>query len=334
MTESFRTTLESIPGLVPVEVNPRARGIAWGDIGSIELRQSFYDWGLRECHESTGIKSITQTPLKVLQEQDLIPDALAPSGFVFHMARCGSSLLAKALAHGQGNLVISEPEPLNQLLFFLTDNKLTQQIEEPDKLRMLRNMVLALGRKRGLDNSRYYLKFSSWNVLQAETICNIFPQVPCLFLYRNPEEVMVSIAKGPTGFSQGKAHQIGVAMSGCDRASLDKMSQQQYVAAVLAQMARHAISQPNMHFLDYSRIDAEHFPQVLELFGHQPDETSMQAMCEQFKYDSKQSQGLSSFSQDTTSKQAAVTPAIQDACDEWLAAPIRAMRESTGNLVT
>lgn len=333
MTEPFRTTLENIPGLVPVEVNPRARGIAWGDIGSFELNQAFYDWGLRECHESTGIKSITQTALTVLAEDDLIPDALAPSGFIFHMARCGSSLLAKALAHGQGNLVISEPEPLNQLLFSLTENQLTQQIEDPEKLRMLGNMILALGRKRGLDNHRYYLKFSSWNVLQAETISRIFPDVPCLFLYRNPEEVMVSIAREPTGFSQGKSHQIGAAMSGCDRSTLDQMSQQQYVAAVLAQMATHAISQVNMRFLDYTRINAEQFPAVLELFGHQPDSGSMQAMCEQFKYDSKQSQGLSSFSQDSVSKQAAVTPAIRDACEQWLAQPIRMMQESENNLV-
>ena len=323
MTEAFRSTLESIPGLVPVEVNPRAQGIAWGDIGSFELRQAFYDWGLRDCHESVGIKSITQTPLKILAESELIPDALAPSGFIFHMARCGSSLLAKALAHGQGNLVISEPEPLNQLLFILTDNDPSQQITAPEKRRMLCNMVLALGRKR---------KFSSWNVLLAATIVKVFPDTPCVFLYRNPEEVMVSIANGPTGFSQTKAQQIGAAMSGCDRATLDQMSQQQYVAAVLAQMAKCAADLPSMHFLDYTRINAEFFPRLLALFEHSPGDDSMRMMCEQFKYDSKQSRSLSSFKQDSTNKQAAVTPAIHEACKQWLDAPIRILQESARNL--
>lgn len=328
----FRSTLEAIPGLVPIEVNLAVQGIAWGDIGQFQLRQALYDWGLKECHESVGIKSITQAPLNVLKDKELVPDGLMPSGFLFHMSRCGSSLLAKVLAHGEGNLMISEPEPLNQLLFFLSNN-LTMQITAPDRITMLRNMILALGRKRQLENSRYYLKFTSWNVLLAESIVNAFPGVPSVFLYRNPEEVMVSIARNATGFSQAKRLPLGESMSGCDRATLNRMPQEQYVAAVLARMMASATDETTMHFLNYSNIDTEHLPRFLEFLTLDPDAVSLQAMGNQFRYDSKNLQGQSSFSQDTASKQAAVTSAIRDVCEQWLAEPYRVMQVSHRNLV-
>ena len=88
-----------------------------------------------------------------------------------------------------------------------------------------------------------------------------------------------------------------------------------------------------MQFLDYTRINAEQFPRLLELFAYAPEAAALQAMREQFKYDSKQPQALSSFKQDSTSKQAAVTPAIRDACEQWLAKPMRAMQDSDRNLV-
>jgi len=333
VTTNFAATLAQRPGLVPIELNPQTRGIAWGDIGSFELRQSFYDWGLRDCHETLGIKSITQTPISVLKQENLIGDAVAPSGFIFHMARCGSSLLAKALAHGQGNLVISEPEPLNQLLFLLTDNFPAKQIGDQQRLQMLRTMILALGRTRGLDKQRYFLKFSSWNVLLATTISRLFPQVPCLFLYRNPQEVMVSIERTPTGFVQARPHRIGEALCGLEREQLDQLSPQQYVAAVLARMAAAAIELPQMHFLDYQYINAQYFPQLLDFFAYQPEAASLQAMGEQFQYDSKQARGVSSFSADGASKQAAATPAIQQACEQWLRQPLTQIQASDRNLL-
>lgn len=333
MTESLRASLERIPGLVPIAVNLQAAGIAWGDIGQFQLRQALYEWGLQAFDESVGIKDVIRTPLAVLAEDDLVPDALVPSGFLFHMSRCGSTVLSKALAHGDGNLVISEPDPLNQLLFFLTDNNLALQLEAPERIGMLRNMILALGRRRQLENDRYYLKFSSWNVLLVETILRTFPGVPSVFVYRNPEEVMVSIDKRPTGFAQAKPHVIAKSMSGCNRATLDQMSNEQYVAAVLARMIKSALDAPTMHFLNYTAVGVESFPRLLAHFGYIPDTASLRAMSEQFDYDAKSREDRSKFGEDGAEKRAAVTASIRDACDQWLSDPFEILQKSERNLV-
>lgn len=329
---TFKETLDAIPGLVPLEVDLREKTIIWGDIGRFRLRQALYDWGLRECHDSVGIRSILRAPLNVLEEDSLISDALTPSGFIFHMSRCGSSVVAKALSHGENNLMISEPEPLNQVLFFLSEN-LTKQATSSEKKRMLVNMILTFGRKRQLRNVHYYLKFTSWNIFLAETIRSVFPLVPSVFLYRNPEEVMVSISRNATGFSQARQLPIGESLSGCGRAALNEMSQEHYIAAVLARMITSAIDQKEMHFLNYKYISAESLPHLLEYLNARPSSTSLQAMKSQFRYDSKDPHGIAGFDRDAASKQAAVTPAIGEACESWLAEPYRLIKQSNRNII-
>src|SRR5262249_57696026 len=41
---------------------------------------------------------------------------LRPAGLIFHMSRCGSTLVAQMLAALAGNVVLSEPTPLDHVL--------------------------------------------------------------------------------------------------------------------------------------------------------------------------------------------------------------------------
>ena len=44
------------------------------------------------------------------------PDVPAVTGLIFHLARCGSTLLARLLAEDPNTLVLNEPDVLNTLL--------------------------------------------------------------------------------------------------------------------------------------------------------------------------------------------------------------------------
>lgn len=333
MTMPFKSLFDSTPGLMPLEVNSQNSWIVWGDIGRFELKRPFYEWGLRDFHQTVGIRSVVRTPIEILDDPALVSDTLYPSGFIFHMSRCGSSVLVRALSQAPSHLVISEPEPLNQLLFMLSGLEIQRQITSRRRVGMLRNLILAFGRKRGLDKTRYYMKFSSWNVLLAETIVGMFSDVPSLFLYRNPEEVMVSIARTPTGFAQSKAMTLGEKMSGCDRRSLNRMTREDYTAAVLENFLGSALRLPSMRFLNYQYVDVEHFPKVADLFDCSRDSESMEKMANEFKYDAKNPQLTIKFVPDSSTKQAAATPGIRKACDRWLSSSYLAMLSSDRNLV-
>jgi hypothetical protein len=106
-------------------------------------------------------------------------DSLAPDGFIFHMSRCGSTLVAQMLAALPGVVMVSEAAPLDAVV----------RLGAPEPLKA---MVAALGRRRSGDESRYFIKLDFAHALALPLFRAAFPGTPWLFLYRDPVEVLVS----------------------------------------------------------------------------------------------------------------------------------------------
>lgn len=109
-----------------------------------------------------------------------------PTGFIFHVSRCGSTLLAHLLGRLDGALVLSEPGPVDSLI------RAGERLGRERQVALLRAMVGALGQARAPGQSRLFVKFDAWNTLQHDLICEAFPETPWVFLYRDPVEVLVS----------------------------------------------------------------------------------------------------------------------------------------------
>lgn len=105
--------------------------------------------------------------------------SLVPDGFIFHMSRCGSTLVAQMLAALPGVVMVSEASPLDAAV----------RLGTPDPLKA---MVAALGRRRSGDETRYFVKLDFAHALALPLFRAAFPRTPWLFLYRDPVEVLVS----------------------------------------------------------------------------------------------------------------------------------------------
>lgn len=119
---------------------------------------------------------------------DTPDDSLLPDGFIFHMSRCGSTLVSQMLAAAPANIVVSEAEPLDailQLPFFYG-------IAPEHHVAAVRAMLLALGRNRSGSSRRFFVKVDSWHALFLPLFRQAFPDTPWIFLYRDPVEVLVS----------------------------------------------------------------------------------------------------------------------------------------------
>jgi hypothetical protein len=102
------------------------------------------------------------------------------------MSRCGSTLAAQMLAALADTIVISEAAPLDAVVQF------GRTLPPDDAARALRAMIAALGRRRGGGERRYCLKVDCWHTLALPLFRRAFPDVPWIFLYRDPVEVLVS----------------------------------------------------------------------------------------------------------------------------------------------
>ncbi|WP_137862618.1 MULTISPECIES: sulfotransferase [unclassified Sphingomonas] len=104
-----------------------------------------------------------------------------PSGFIFHMSRCGSTLVSQMLGAGPGHVSISEAAPLDAMI----QCRFADAEAHADALR---GLVDAYARGAG----HLFVKLDSWHTRALPLLRRAFPETPWIFLYRDPVEVLVS----------------------------------------------------------------------------------------------------------------------------------------------
>jgi hypothetical protein len=169
--------------------------VSWCYLGAAPLREPFYDLTIQRALQ-TPFNSLFahRTDMDILARWHEESPGLAPSGFIFHMSRCGSTLVSRMLAALPCHLVVSEAGPLDALARSHARAPLAP-IEH--KIAWFRWMVSALGQKRTGEEERYFIKFDSRTTLDLPFIRQAFPDVPWIFVYRDPAEVMASHRHDP-----------------------------------------------------------------------------------------------------------------------------------------
>ncbi len=99
------------------------------------------------------------------------------------------------LASLTDSIVISEAPPIN---FALRARPGDAVVEIEQRVSWLRGVVNALGRPRKGNEKYYFIKFDAWHMLDFPLIRRSFPDVPWIFLYRDPIEVLASQAAQPS----------------------------------------------------------------------------------------------------------------------------------------
>src|SRR5262245_14392800 len=102
-------------GWVPVWVDCRGPSptVEWCDLGPCRFCEPFFDRTVEAALRQPFHQLFrVQTPIDVLESEG----AKRPTGFIFHMGRCGSTLIAQLLASLESTVVISEAQPIDAVL--------------------------------------------------------------------------------------------------------------------------------------------------------------------------------------------------------------------------
>lgn len=165
--------------------------VEWCHFGAEPLREPFFqDSVTRAMRRPVNQLLRHRTPIEALGRRCARFPGLHPSGFVFHTSRCGSTLVAQMLAAIRGNVVLSEAPPLDAVLGMRDVAGVA--VPEIRRAEWLRWMLAALSQPRVPGDRHVFVKFDAWHAAHLPLIRRTFPDVPWVFLYRDPREVLAS----------------------------------------------------------------------------------------------------------------------------------------------
>jgi hypothetical protein len=156
-------------------------GLWWRVLGDLRFEAPFF----RETLRQTRLERLCcRTSFDALDEFD---ETLEPTALIFHVSRCGSTLLSQLLSVLPQCVVISEPPVIDSFLRFRAANPSARDAE-----RILRGLVGALGQKRFPQERRLFVKLDSWHIHELALFRRAFPRTPFVFVYREPAAVTAS----------------------------------------------------------------------------------------------------------------------------------------------
>lgn len=254
-------------GWVPVDLYQSALAptsglmVDWCYLGAERFTDSFFQQTIeRRLRHPFYLLFRHQTPIELLNDLIGRQPGLPPVGFIFHMSRCGSTLISRMLATLPQTVVLSEPPPLDKLL--------RMRAADEQRLTWLQGLINAMGQPRQGDERHLFIKFDSWSTTDLPLIARAFPRTPWLFVYRDPVEVLMSHASAPG--SQTIPGVLDPRWMGLDWVSAVQIPPMEYAARVLARVCESALEYRHCgraRFVNYTQLPEFVWSQLAGFFG-------------------------------------------------------------------
>ncbi|BBX44481.1 hypothetical protein GCM10009641_54610 [Mycobacterium cookii] len=289
-----------------------APAVDWADLSGERFVEPFFDQTVAQWASGPRSTPLVRTGLEVLAALDAEP-SLEPAGMIFHLSRCGSTLVSRLLGTLPGVVVIAEPSPLNTLLTL--DPEL---VDQAALIQAVRQLVRALGRRRPGAEQHLVLKCTSWNIRQRAILAAAFPDTPWTWVQRDPARVLTSLLADPPGWLRLQDWpQAAKQRFGIDPAAVPAMTSAEFGAHALGAMLEAAAeADPSGRLcIDHAALPDAVWQRVVPHFGLDADQAAIARMADESRFYSKDSTPRV-FAGDTA-QQRPVTDEIRDAVQRF-----------------
>ncbi|HEV8330811.1 MAG TPA: hypothetical protein VGQ22_05300 [Steroidobacteraceae bacterium] len=280
---------------------PTGLYLALRQIGRDELQDAFMQETIARVPAEERIVQVVRDGARLAREA-------APSGIIFHVARCGSTLVSQSLKRLDGLVVYAEPQPVNEIL------APPHRWPRADRVAALRSLAAAFARHA---RGRYVLKLSSWNTLYCDVVAEAFPDTPWVLSFRDPVEVGVSLIASPPGWFQGTAEAARELAARVDPDHAAK-SREEFVASVYGAFCAAAagLDAGRGRLVPYESLPAAVWEIVAPHFSLSVDPSQRDRIAEGARRHAKAAIGTAAeFKSDVASKQGAASAELRRAID-------------------
>lgn len=242
--------------------------------------QPFHDEYTAQCRQQLPFNQLIRprTSLDTLLNSRMA-NPTPPNGFIFHLSRCGSTLISGCLSEIEQTSVLSESSLLTEIL-------LDASLARDRKIRLLRDLVSLQGIAPE-NTASIVIKWNAWDLLFWPLIHSAFPTTPTLLVIRDPLEILASHARGAGRHMAGDpalAH-LGEAF---DRTTVSTVLEFRVsVLRVLLEQAAKMEDQTSLKIVDYTDFAFEAIEDISRIFNLPFNEKARDGILQRMRLHSK-----------------------------------------------
>ena len=185
---------DTVKGWVPVKLygDDESLQCRWLYVGDKDFTEPFFDDTIssRRGLPENGYLQKRMSSIDDLTDRVQELQVIEPTAFIFHISRCGSTLISQLLGIQPSNIILSEVPFFDDLLRFGKKQHCMTRI-----LPHLKAAIGLYGAKRNADHQQLFIKTDSWHIHFYKELRTLYPTVPFFLMYRKPNEVLRSQQK-------------------------------------------------------------------------------------------------------------------------------------------
>ena len=321
--------IEDLKGFLPVDavvVNGRP-GLQWMDMSGVSIAEPFFQQTVERARTDGSNRRELFTEFDVLPQLEKQLDSVPPTGFIFHSSRCGSTVVANACRAINNSIVLSEANPIDKLIArFITDEG---DVKTMVYSVFLRGVVHALGQRRTGNEEHLFIKFACCSFAQIDRIRRIWPNVPWVFLYRDPVETIVSNLKDVPPWLLDNDRRVLASIVGAAPVEVAEMRFEELCAKTIGSLfaTAHRLANDGQLLLNYKQLSVPVMSSVLSFFKIRPSTEELKTIERAGQMYSKEADVKRTFVPDTDTKQKLASEAVREAAARWATEPYRLLEQ-------
>lgn len=300
-------------------------GLQWMDMSGVDLDEPFFQQTVERAQKDGRRELFTEFDVLLQLEKQI--ESVPPTGFIFHSSRCGSTLVSNACRAINNSIVLSEANAIDKLIArFITD---PSDVKTALYSVFLRGVVHALAQRRTGNEKHLFIKFSCCSFAQIEQINSIWPNVPWLFLYRDPVETIVSNLKDVPPWLLDNDRRVLASIVDASPDEVAEMTIEELCARTIGSLfsTAHRLANDGQLLLNYKQLSVPVISSVLQFFKVSPSTTELETIEHGNRIYSKETFAKRPFVADADAKQKLASEAVREAAAKWATKPYQRLEQ-------